>query len=141
GAVEMGLLCSPFGAGMLATSIWLASLAQGDLAGRFTLICRSMVVGGVAMCGLSLLTAPLIAGAVILIIGGRNALFMPSVWGALKEVTPRPLMGRVFTTFSTGSMAAGMAGMAGFGWAADTMGPHVSLLRIGAGLLGTAFWG
>ena len=138
GAVEMGVLWSALGAGMLATSIWLASLAQGDLAGRFTLICRSMVVGGVAMCGLSLLTAPLIAGAVILIIGGSTALFMPIVWGVLQEVTPAPLMGRVFTTFSTGSMAAAMAGMAGFGWAADTMGPHVSLLGIGAALLGTA---
>jgi MFS transporter, DHA3 family, macrolide efflux protein len=31
-----------------------------------------------------------------------------------------------------------MAGMAGFGWAADTMGPHVSLLGIGFVLLCTA---
>ena len=90
------------------------------------------------MCGLSLLTAPLIAGALILIIGGSTALFMPIVWGVLQEVTPAPLLGRVFTTFSTGSMAAAMAGMAGFGWAADTMGPHVSLLGIGVVLLGTA---
>jgi hypothetical protein len=32
-----------------------------------------------------------------------------------------------------------MAGMAGFGWAADAMGPHVSLLGIGLVLLCTAF--
>jgi MFS family permease len=138
GALELGVLWSALGAGMLATSTWLASLAQGDLAGRFTLIFRSMVVGGVAMCGLSLLSAPLIAGAFILIIGGSTALFMPIVWGVLQEVTPAPLLGRVFTTFSTGSMASAMAGMAGFGWAADTMGPHVSLLGIGLVLLGTA---
>lgn len=138
GALELGALWSALGAGMLATSTWLASLAQGDLHGRFTLIYRSMVVGGLAMCGLSLLTAPLIAAALILVIGGSTAIFMPIVWGVLQEVTPAPLLGRVFTTFSTGSMASAMAGMAGFGWAADTMGPHVSLLGIGLVLLGTA---
>ncbi len=138
GALELGALWSALGAGMLVASTWLASLTQGDLHGRFTLIFRSMVVGGVAMCGLSLLTAPLIAGALILIIGGSTAMFMPIVWGVLQEVTPAPLLGRVFTTFSTGSMASAMAGMAGFGWAADTMGPHVSMLGIGLVLLGTA---
>jgi MFS family permease len=138
GALEVGALWSALGAGMLATSTWLASLRQGDLRGRFTLIFRSMAVGGLAMCGLSLLTAPLVAGALILVIGGSTALFMPIVWGVLQEVTPAPLLGRVFTTFSTGSMASAMAGMAGFGWAADTMGPHVSLLGIGLVLLCTA---
>ncbi|HEX8750772.1 MAG TPA: MFS transporter [Nitrospira sp.] len=138
GALELGALWSALGAGMLAASTWLASLAQGDLHGRFTLIFRSMAVGGLAMCGLSLLTAPLIAGVLILVIGGSTAMFMPIVWGVLQEVTPAPLLGRVFTTFSTGSMASAMAGMAGFGWAADTMGPHVSLLGIGLVLLGTA---
>jgi hypothetical protein len=138
GALEVGALWSALGAGMLATSTWLASLTQGDLHGRFTLIFRSMAVGGLAMCGLSMLTAPLIAGALILIIGGSTALFMPIVWGVLQEVTPAPLLGRVFTTFSTGSMASAMAGMAGFGWAADTMGPHVSRLGIGLVLLCTA---
>ena len=138
GALEVGALWSALGAGMLATSTWLASLAQGDMHGRFTMIFRSMAVGGLAMCGLSMLTAPLVAGALILIIGGSTALFMPIVWGMLQEVTPAPLLGRVFTTFSTGSMASAMAGMAGFGWAADTMGPHVSLLGIGLVLLCTA---
>ena len=138
GALEVGALWSALGAGMLATSTWLASLSQKDLHGRFTMIFRSMAVGGLAMCGLSMLTAPLVAGALILIIGGSTALFMPIVWGVLQEVTPAPLLGRVFTTFSTGSMASAMAGMAGFGWAADTMGPHVSLLGIGLVLLCTA---
>ena len=91
GALEVGALWSALGAGMLATSTWLASLTQGDLHGRFTLIFRSMAVGGLAMCGLSMLTAPLIAGALILIIGGSTALFMPIVWGVLQEVTPAPL--------------------------------------------------
>ncbi len=138
GALELGVLWSALGAGMLAASTWLASLTQGDLAGRFKMISSSMTVGGIAMCGLSLLNAPLIAGAFILVIGGSTAVFMPIVWGVLQEVTPAPLLGRVFTTFSTGSMASAMAGMAGFGWAADAMGPHVSLLGIGVVLLTTA---
>ena len=135
GALEIGLLWSALGGGMLVTSTWLASLSQGDLAGRFTMIFRSMVVGGFAMCGLSLLSAPLIAGAFILVIGGSTALFMPIMWGVLQEVTPEHLLGRVFATFSIGSMASAMVGMAGFGWVADAMGPHISLLGIGLVLL------
>jgi len=135
GALEIGILWSALGAGMLVASTWLASLAQGDLAGRFTIIFRSMVVGGFAMCGLSLLSAPLVAGAFILVIGGSTALFMPIMWGVLQEVIPDHLLGRVFATFSIGSMASAMVGMATFGWAADTMGPHVSLIGIGLVML------
>src|SRR5262249_60281695 len=113
GALELGALWSALGAGMLAASTWLASLSQGDLHGRFTLIFRSMMVGGLAMGGLSLLTAPLIAGALILIIGGRTALFMPIVWGGVQEVTPAPLFCRVFSNFRTGSPAFAMAGIGG----------------------------
>jgi MFS transporter, DHA3 family, macrolide efflux protein len=138
GAFEVGLLWSTLGAGMLGASAWLASLRQGDMAGRFTMIFRAMMVGGLAMCGLSWLTAPLVAGAFLLVIGGSTALFMPIVWGMLQEITPEHLLGRVFATFSTSSMASAMAGMAGFGWAADTMGAHVSLLGIGLVLLSTA---
>lgn len=131
GVLEIGLLWSALGAGMLVTSAWLASLSHRDLAGRFTMIFRSMAVGGFAMCGLSLLSGPLIAGAFILVIGGSTALFMPIMWSVLQEITPEHLLGRVFATFSIGSMASAMVGMAGFGWAADAMGPHVSLLGIG----------
>jgi len=56
----------------------------------------------------------------------------------IQEVTPEHLLGRVFTTFSTGGMASAMVGMAGFGWAADALGPAVSLLGIGLLLLLTA---
>jgi len=56
----------------------------------------------------------------------------------LQELTPGPILGRVFTTFSTGGMASAMAGMAGFAWAADAVGPAASLIGIGLILLGTA---
>jgi hypothetical protein len=48
-------------------------------------------------------------------------------------------MGRVLTTFSTGSMAAAMVGMSGFGWIADAIGPAQSLVGLGLVLLLTAF--
>jgi MFS family permease len=62
----------------------------------------------------------------------------PIVWALLQEVTPEPLMGRVVTTFSTGSMAAAMAGMTCFGWIADAIGPAQSLIGLGLMLLLTA---
>ena len=65
-------------------------------------------------------------------------MFTPIVWAMLQELTPEPLLGRVFTTFSTGAMAAAMAGMAGFGLAADAIGPAMSLVGIGVLLLGSA---
>ena len=63
----------------------------------------------------------------------------PVVWALLQEVTPSHLMGRVLTTFSTGSMAAAMVGMSGFGWIADSIGPAESLIGLGLVLLLTAF--
>jgi hypothetical protein len=65
-------------------------------------------------------------------------MFTPLVWTILQELTPAPLLGRVFTSFATGGMAASMAGMAGFGWATDMLGPGVSLGGISFILLLTA---
>jgi hypothetical protein len=60
------------------------------------------------------------------------------VFALLQELTPSHLMGRVLTTFSTGSMAAAMVGMSGFGWIADKIGPAESLVGLGLVLLLTA---
>src|SRR5262245_4852192 len=60
GALELGALWSALGAGMLAASTWLASLTQGDLHGRFTVIFRSMGLGGVGLCCLGLVQTPAI---------------------------------------------------------------------------------
>jgi MFS family permease len=138
GPLELGWLWSALGIGMLAGSAWLASRKHQAKANGFKMISSSMTVGGVAVCGLSMLPTPLVATGLIVIIGGSTALFMPIVWGVLQELTPEPLLGRVFTTFSTGGMASAMAGMAGFGWAADTMGPGICLVGIGLVLLVTA---
>ena len=138
GPVELGGLWSALGVGMLLASAWLALVKQDDLHNRLRMISGSMAVGGVAVCSLSLLETPLLATALVIVIGGSTALFTPVVWALLQELTPGPILGRVFTTFSTGGMASAMAGMAGFAWAADAVGPAVSLIGIGLILLGTA---
>lgn len=139
GPVELGWLWSSLGVGMLAASVWLARRKQlNDLHNRMRIISRSMAIGGIAVCGLSVLETPLLATILILVIGGCTALFTPVVWALLQEITPRHMLGRVFTTFSTGAMSSAMAGMAGFGWAADKVGPDASLVGIGLILLGTA---
>ncbi|MGQ0812546.1 MAG: MFS transporter [Nitrospiraceae bacterium] len=138
GSVELGWLWSALGIGMLAASIWLAWASQGTLRHRLQTIAGAMAIGGVAVCGLSLLETPLLAAGLVVVIGGSTALFTPVVWALLQELTPGHMLGRVFTTFSTGSMSSAMAGMAGFGWAADAMGPGASLVGIGLVLLVTA---
>jgi MFS family permease len=138
GPVELGWLWSALGIGMLAASACLTWIQQGDLRNRMRIITGSMAVGGSAICGLSLLETPLLATALVIVIGGSTALFTPVVWALLQELTPGHMLGRVFTTFSTGAMASAMAGMVGFGWAADTIGPGASLVGIGLILIGTA---
>ena len=136
--VELGWLWSSLGIGMLAASAWLAWINQGDLQHRLRLISAALAVGAVAVCILGMLEAPIMASALIIVFGGSTAVFTPIVWAILQELTPEPLLGRVFTTFSTGAMASAMAGMVGFGWMADALGPATSLVGIGVLLLGTA---
>ena len=138
GPVQLGWLWSGLGVGMLAVSTWLAWKHQGDLHSRLRLIVRGMTVGGLAVCSLSLLDTPLVAAAVVIVVGGSTAVMNPVVWALLQEATPEHLMGRVLTTFSTGSMATAMAGMTGFGWIADAVGPAQSLIGLGLVLLLTA---
>jgi DHA3 family macrolide efflux protein-like MFS transporter len=137
-AVELGWLWSSLGIGMLVASVWLAWINQGDFQNRLRLISAALAVGAIAVCMLGMLQAPVMAAALIIVFGGCTAVFTPIVWAMLQELTPEPLLGRVFTTFSTGAMASAMAGMAGFGWVADALGPTTSLVGIGMLLLGTA---
>jgi MFS family permease len=120
------------------TSVWLGWIDQGNIQNRLRLISAALAIGAVAVCTLGLLHAPIMAAALIIIFGGSTAVFTPIVWAMLQELTPEHLLGRVFTTFSAGAMAAAMTGMAGFGWVADAIGPAASLVGIGVLLLGTA---
>ena len=138
GPMELGWLWSSLGVGMLIASLWLTSLTQGNVSRRLRLMAGALAVGGVAVGALNILQAPLAAGALSAVIGGSTAMFTPLIWTMLQELTPAHLLGRVFTSFATGGMAASMAGMAGFGWAADAMGPGASLAGISLILLTTA---
>ena len=138
GPVQLGWLWSALGVGMLAASTWLAWKKVSDVQGRWRIVVSGMTIGGFAVCSLSLLETPLIAAAVVIIVGGSTAVLNPIVWALLQEATPEHLIGRVLTTFSVGSMASAMAGMTGFGWVADAVGPAASLIGLGLVLLVTA---
>lgn len=138
GPVKLGWIWSGLGVGMLVASALLAWANQGDLRHRLKMMARAMTVGGLAVCGLSQLHTPLFAAALVIVVGGSTAVFTPVVWSLLQEMTPGHLLGRVFTTFSTGGMASAMIGMTGFGWAADAIGPATSLVGIGLVLVSTA---
>jgi MFS family permease len=140
GPLELGWIWSALGIGMLVASLWLAWVPQGDFRNRIGRIAKSLAVGGLAVCSLGLIQTPLLVNTMLLIIiiGGTTSLYYPVVSAMLQEFTPEHLLGRVFTTFSTGGMASAMVGMAGFGWAADEIGPAASLVGIGLILLLTA---
>ncbi len=138
GPVQLGWLWSALGVGMLGASAWLAWKQQSDVQGRLRIVVSGMTVGGIAVCSLSLLETPLIAAAVVIVVGDSTAVLNPIVWALLQEVTPEHLIGRVLTTFSVESMASAMAGMTGFGWMADAVGPAASLVGLGLVLLLTA---
>jgi len=140
GPMELGWLWSALGLGMLAATVWLARTPQGTFQERVGKIGRALAIGGIAVCALGLIQTPVLFSTflLIVIIGGSTSLFYPVVWAMIQEVTPEHLLGRVFTTFSTGGMASAMVGMVGFGWAADAVGPAASLIGIGLLLLLTA---
>ena len=138
GPLELGWLWSFLGVGMLAASAWLAYAKLGGLSNRLRMISGSMAVGGLAVGSLRLFGNAFLAAPLVIIIGGCIALVTPVVWAVLQEMTPQHMLGRVFTTFSTGGMFAAMAGMLGSGWAVDNVGSGITLLGIGLILLATA---
>jgi MFS family permease len=96
------------------------------------------LIGGVAMLGLTIRPPLLVAGILIVIVGGSSGLVTPIVSASLQEMTPKELMARVFGVFNTGTMVSAMIGMTLFGWAADRFNPAASVLAIGGIILGTA---
>jgi MFS family permease len=139
GPVQLGWLWSALGIGMLMASSWLALNPKNDVQSRMHILVGGTTMGGMAVCTLGLLESPLIAAGLVTLVGAGAAVLNPVVWALLQESTPSHLMGRVFTTFSTGSMAAAMVGMSGFGWVADAVGPAASLIGLGLVLLLTAY--
>jgi MFS transporter, DHA3 family, macrolide efflux protein len=138
GPIQLGWLWSALGVGMLTASSWLALRQSTDAQSRMKILVSGTTMGGLATCTLGLLESPLLAAGLVILVGAGAALLNPVVFALLQELTPSHLMGRVLTTFSTGSMAAAMVGMSGFGWIADKIGPAESLVGLGLVLLLTA---
>ena len=138
GPIQLGWLWSALGVGMLTASSWLAFRQSTDAQSRMKILVSGTTMGGLATCTLGLLESPLLAAGLVILVGAGAALLNPVVFALLQELTPSHLMGRVLTTFSTGSMAAAMVGMSGFGWIADKIGPAESLVGLGLVLLLTA---
>ena len=106
---------------------------------RLQILVGGTTIGGLATCTLAVLESPLLAAGFVILVGAGAAVLNPVVFALLQENTPSHLMGRVLTTFSTGSMAAAMVGMSGFGLIADKIGPAQSLVGLGLVLLLTAY--
>jgi MFS family permease len=138
GPVELGWLWSALGVGMLISAVGLTWIRQTIMPVRFRIVAGTLAIGGLAVCGLGFLRSAVYSVALLLLIGSSTAVFMPLVWGVLQELTPAPMLGRVFTMFSTAGMATAMAGMTIFGWVADAVSPGASLLGVGGVLVGAA---
>ena len=132
-AVELGILWSLLGIGMLLASLWLSSLPQRQFCGRLRIVSASLILGSIAMAGMGFFKWKLVAMSLMVALGGSLALFNPITWAFLQELAPGAIMARVLTAFSTAAMAASMLGMLLFGWAADVFTPATSL--IGASLI------
>ncbi len=132
GAMMLGWLWSAYGAGMVAVSVALACSKQQRATTRLLLITGAMVTGGAASFLLAGTAQPLLAIALVAVIGAGLAAFTPIVWGMLQEMAPEDLRGRIFSIFNTGAMSASMIGMVAFGWTTDRLGAPISLLGMAA---------
>jgi len=136
-AVELGWLWSSLGVGILFTTVWLAVQEEANFCRRLWVIMGSALIGGIAVFGLNGNPSLIIAIGLIAAIGGNSGLVTPIVSASLQQVTPREMLARVFGVFNTGIMAFAMIGMTVFGWMADYYGPNISLIGIGATIIGS----
>jgi MFS family permease len=130
GAVALGWLWSSLSLGILAATAWLFWNKQPPICRRLWLVAGAAAAGGAAVLVLPASDSVAAAAALIAAIGASSGLITPLVSASLQERTPKELLARVFGVFNTGSMAFAMIGMTVFGWAADALGPSISLLGI-----------
>ena len=132
GSVALGSLWSSLSVGILLTTVWLLWKPQQRICGRIWMIAVAAAVAGGAVPALLISSSLVFASALIVVIGGTSGLITPLVSASLQERTPKDLMARVFGLFNTGTMVFSMVGMTLFGWMADSFGPAVCLMTIGA---------
>jgi len=127
-SVELGWLWASLSLGLLATTMWMAAVSQGELCRRLWLISVASAIGSLAMFGLTMTTSFPILALLLAAVGICSGVVNPFVSASLQERTPKHMLARVFSVFNTGTLVAAMVGMTASGWIADRMGPSVSLV-------------
>lgn len=131
GPVEIGLLWSWLGVGLLLVSIALMRLTTWEIRGRIQAISLSGVIGGAALCGLVWTHGLLWATVLVAIIGMGLGMWTPIAWGLIQEISPPHMVGRVMAIYTAIATAASMIGMTAFGWIIEAYNEQTGLIGIG----------
>ncbi|MDQ6732737.1 MAG: MFS transporter [Nitrospirota bacterium] len=131
GPVEIGLLWSWLGVGLLLVSIALMRLTTWEIRGRIQAISLSGVIGGAALCGLVWVHGLLWATLLVAIIGMGLGMWTPIAWGLIQEISPPHMVGRVMAIYTAIATAASMIGMTAFGWIIEAYNEQTGLIGIG----------
>ncbi|MGH7180416.1 MAG: MFS transporter [Nitrospiraceae bacterium] len=141
GPVEVGYLWSALGVGLLLMSMTLLRFTEWNLSDRTKIIAGASVASALAI-GVLVWTKDLyLVSLLMIVIGGGMGAFTPIAWGIVQELTPRNLVGRVISLYSTGAMIAAISGISMFGWVTERFGEPAGVAGIGAAFLLTAFLG
>ncbi len=140
GPVEVGYLWSALGIGLLVMSLVLVRFTEWNLPRRTALIVATSAVSGTAICGLAWIRHPVAAAALMAVVGCGMGALTPIAWGAVQELTPHEIVGRVLALYGTAAMVAAIAGISAFGWISETLGESTSVNGIGLALLVTALF-
>jgi MFS transporter, DHA3 family, macrolide efflux protein len=131
GPVEIGLLWSWLGVGLLLVSIALMRLTAWEMRGRIQAISLSGVIGGAALCGLVWTHGLLMATLLVAIIGIGLGMWTPIAWSLIQEISPAHMVGRVMAIYTAIATAASMLGMTAFGWIIEAYNEQTGLIGIG----------
>lgn len=133
GPKAMGLMMSGLGAGALLASLLLANLKKNLKEGMAMAL--ALGLAGVVLVSLTRLHSLSMAMMMAMMMGSctttMNVLFVTT----LQAQSPKRLLGRVFTTFSTTTQAATPLGMLTAGYLLDTLGVGRTFLMFGGILL------
>jgi MFS family permease len=138
GPVEVGYLWSMLGLGLLLISLILASVSAWSVHHRIQIIAISSVASGLAMFALVWTKQPVVAGALLSVLGGSIGVLTPIAWGVLQELTPPHMLGRTLSFYTMGAMCAAMGGITFFGWVTGYFGVPMTVMAIGFVMLLTA---
>lgn len=133
GPKAMGLMMSGLGAGALLTSLLLANLKKNLKEGLAMAL--ALGLAGFVLVSLSTLHSLSIAMMMAMMMGSCTTTMNVMFVTTLQAQSPKRLLGRVFTTFSTTTQAATPLGMLTAGYLLDTMGVNRTFLMFGGILL------